>query len=212
MVLAQVSLLLAHWPLQNASRTKGQWLGRAVSHCQDAIAENKILTKPTAHFSQSNLRRLLGCCVLNDCIHSLYNRRPLMMPPGMAEDHTVLSRADLSHEIGRSRVYGVEAKQQLIEAHEQMSSLVTILRRVLALVYPHKGRCTSSTLSGDEHEFRQCKEQLKSWYNTSLLLSISGQDSALGDSPASSSDEREHGSSRHDPVELLISMMYIHYE
>jgi len=135
-----------------------------------------------------------------------------MMPPGMAEDHPVLSRVDLSHEIGRSRVYGVESKQKLIEVHEQMSSLVTILRRVLALVYPQKGTASALTLSGDEHESRECKEQLKSWYSSSLVLSISGQDSALGDSPASSSHEREHGASRHDPAELLVSMMYIHFE
>jgi hypothetical protein len=135
-----------------------------------------------------------------------------MMPPGMAEDHPVLSRVDLSHEIGRSRVYGVEAKQQLIEAHEQTSSLVIILRRVLALVYPQRGTSTASALSGDEQKFRECEEQLKSWYSNSLVLSISGQDAALGDSPASSSSEREDGASRHDPVELLVSMMYIHYE
>ncbi|KAH7199011.1 uncharacterized protein B0J16DRAFT_392959 [Fusarium flagelliforme] len=211
-VLAEVSLLLAHWPLQKASRTGSQWLGRAISHCQDAIAEAKLLGPRKPVFSPSNLRRLLGCCILSDCIHSLYNRRPLVMPPGMAEDHPVLSRTDLSHEIGRSRVYGVEAKQQLIEAHEQMSSLVAILRRVLALVYPQRGTSTALTLGGDEHEFRECKEELKTWYNDSLVISISGQDSALGDSPASSSDEREHGAPRHDPVQLLISMIYVHYD
>ncbi|RFN47011.1 cutinase transcription factor 1 beta [Fusarium flagelliforme] len=212
LVLSQVSLLLAQWPLQKTSRTKGQWLGRAFSHCQDAIAEARVLAMPTARLNQSNLRRLVGCCILSDCVHSLYTRRPLMMPSGIAEDHSVLSRVDLSHEIGRSRVYSVEAKQQLIEAHEQMSSLVTTLRRVLALVYPQKGTCTSSTISGDEQEIRECKEQLRSWYNDSLVLSTSRQDSAFGDSPASSNDEREHEGSQHQPMELLVSIMYIHYD
>ena len=170
------------------------------------------MTTPKTRFSHSNLRRLLGCCILSDCIHSLYTRRPLIMPYGMAEDHAVLSRADLSHEIGRSRVYGVESKQQLIETHQQLSSLIIILRRLLGIVYPQNGTSSALRLSGNDHELVECKEQLKSWYSNSLALLISGQDSTLGDSPVSSSDEREHGTSRCDPVELLVSMMYIHYE
>lgn len=136
-----------------------------------------------------------------------------MMPSGMVEaqsDYLVLSRADLSHEIGRSRVYGAEAKQQFIEAQEQMSALIIILGRVLALVYPQGGMATcrtASTLSGDGHEVRDCKNHLKTWYNDSLLLPISGRDSSLG-SPVSPDD----GGSQHDPVELLMSMMYLHYE
>ncbi|EXL65235.1 hypothetical protein FOPG_18532 [Fusarium oxysporum f. sp. conglutinans race 2 54008] len=120
-VLAQVSLLLAHLAPQKSSRTNRpstQWLGRAIHHCQDGIYQAKVSTSVKSHFSQGNLRRLWGCCILSDCIHSLYTRRQLMMPPG------------------RSRVYGVEAKQRFIEAQEQMSALISILRRVLALVYP----------------------------------------------------------------------------
>jgi hypothetical protein len=140
-----------------------------------------------------------------------------MMPPGMVEtegDYPVLSRADLSYEIGRSRVYGVEAKQQFIEAQEQMSALITILRSVLVLVYPQGSTptCrTASSLSGDEHELRSCKNHLKTWYNDSLIVPVSDRDSGLG-SPVSPDDGREHGGSNHDPVELLVSMMYIHYE
>lgn len=140
-----------------------------------------------------------------------------MMPPGMVEaerDCLVLSRADLSHEIGRSRVYGVEAKQRFIEAQEQMSALISILRRVLALVYPQGGMATcrtASTLGGEGYESRDCKNHLKTWYNDSLILLISGRDSALG-SPVSLDDGTEHRGSQHDPIELLVSMMHLHYE
>jgi hypothetical protein len=140
-----------------------------------------------------------------------------MMPPGVVEaesDCLVLSRADLSHEIGRSRVYDAEAKQQFIEAQEQMSALITILRRVLALVYPQGGMATCKTAptpSGDEYELRLCKNHLKTWYDDSFLLPISERDSALG-SPVSPDCEGGHGGSEHDPVELLVSMMYLHYE
>ncbi|PCD41102.1 hypothetical protein AU210_003660 [Fusarium oxysporum f. sp. radicis-cucumerinum] len=219
-VLAQVSLLLAHWTSQKSSRTNRpstQWLGRAIHHSQDAIYQAKVSTSVKSHFSQGNLRRLWGCCILSDCIHSLYTRRPLMMPPGMVEaerDCLVLSRADLSHEIGRSRVYGVEAKQRFIEAQEQMSALISILRRVLALVYPQGGMATcrtASTLGGEGYESRDCKNHLKTWYNDSLILLISGRDSALG-SPVSLDDGTEHRGSQHDPIELLVSMMHLHYE
>ncbi|EWZ94015.1 hypothetical protein FOWG_06648 [Fusarium oxysporum f. sp. lycopersici MN25] len=211
-VLAQVSLLLAHWTSQKSSRTNRpstQWLGRAIHHSQDAIYQAKVSTSVKSHFSQGNLRRLWGCCILSDCIHSLYTRRPLMIPPGMVEaerDCLVLSRADLSHEIGRSRVYGVEAKQRFIEAQEQMSALISILRRVLALVYPQGGMATcrtASTLGGEGYESRDCKNHLKTWYNDSLILLISGRDSALG-SPVSLDDGTEHRGSQHDPIELLI--------
>ncbi|KAM0081837.1 hypothetical protein ACKRZS_005978 [Fusarium odoratissimum] len=219
-VLAQVSLLLAHWTSQKNSRTNRpstQWLGRAIHHSQDAIYQAKLSTSVKCHFSQGNLRRLWGCCILSDCIHSLYTRRPLMMPPGMVEterDCLVLSRADLSHEIGRSRVYGVEAKQRFIEAQEQMSALISILRRVLALVYPQGGMATcrtASTLGGEGYESRDCKNHLKTWYNDSLILLMSGPDSALG-SPVSLDDGTEHRGSQHDPIELLVSMMHLHYE
>ncbi|TXC08865.1 hypothetical protein FocTR4_00002340 [Fusarium oxysporum f. sp. cubense] len=219
-VLAQVSLLLAHWTSQKNSRTNRpstQWLGRAIHHSQDAIYQAKLSTSVKSHFSQGNLRRLWGCCILSDCIHSLYTRRPLMMPPGMVEaerDCLVLSRADLSHEIGRSRVYGVEAKQRFIEAQEQMSALISILRRVLALVYPQGGMATcrtASTLGGEGYESRDCKNHLKTWYNDSLILLMSGRDSALG-SPVSLDDGTEHRGSQRDPIELLVSMMHLHYE
>ncbi|KAL9573922.1 hypothetical protein ACKAV7_001954 [Fusarium commune] len=219
-VLAQVSLLLAHWTSQKSSRTNRpstQWLGRAIHHSQDAIYLADVSTSVKSHFSQGNLRRLWGCCILSDCIHSLYTRRPLMIPPGMVEaesDCLVLSRADLSHEIGRSRVYGVEAKQRFIDAQEQMSALISILRRVLALVYPQGGMATcrtASTLGGEGYDSRDCKNHLKTWYNDSLILLISGRDSALG-SPVSLDDGTEHGGSQHDPIELLVSMMHLHHE
>ncbi|KAH7225247.1 hypothetical protein BKA60DRAFT_450540 [Fusarium oxysporum] len=219
-VLAQVCLLLAHWTSQKNSRTNRpstKWLGRAIHHSQDAIYQAKVSTSVKSHFSQGNLRRLWGCCILSDCIHSLYTRRPLMMPPGMVEaerDCLVLSRADLSHEIGRSRVYGVEEKQRFIEAQEQMSALISILRRVLALVYAQGGMATcrtASTLGGEGYEPRDCKNHLKTWYNDSLILLISGRDSALG-SPVSLDDGTEHRCSQHDPIELLVSMMHLHYE
>jgi hypothetical protein len=140
-----------------------------------------------------------------------------MMPHGMVEaerDYPVLSRADLSHEIGRSRVYGVEAKQQFIEAQEQMSALVTILSSALALVYPQGGKVVCRTAfprCRDEHELRDYKNNLRKWYNDSSILPVSDRDSALG-SPTSMDDKREHGGSQYDPVELLVSMMYLHYE
>ncbi|CEI38438.1 unnamed protein product [Fusarium venenatum] len=220
LVLAQVSLLLAHWTSQRSSRSSRhstQWLGRAIQHSQDAISQVKLWCTLKIRYNQSNLRRVLGCCILSDRIHSMYNRRPLMVPPGMAEaekDCYVLSRADLSHEIGRSRVYGVESKQKWIGAQEQMSALVTILGRVLALLYPQSGTATNrtvSTLNGDENEFIDCKNDLRTWYYESFILVTSGRDSALG-SPVSPDDGREHGSSQHDPVELLTNMMYLHYE
>ncbi|SCO82633.1 uncharacterized protein FRV6_06846 [Fusarium oxysporum] len=130
------------------------------------------------------------------------------MPPGMVEaerDCLVLSRADLSHEIERSRVYGVEAKQRFIEAQEQMSALISILRRVLALFYPQGGMATcrtASTLGGKEYEPRDRKNHLKTWVNDKLILLISGRDFALG-SPVSLDDGTEHGGSQHDPIELL---------
>ncbi|KPA37745.1 cutinase transcription factor 1 beta [Fusarium langsethiae] len=156
LVLAQVSLLLAQWTSQRSSRSSRQsthWLGRAIRHSQDAISQAKLWNTLKIRYNQSNLRRLLGCCILSDCIHSLYTRRPLMMPLDMIEaesDYPVLSRADLSHEIGRSRVYGVEAKQKLIDAQEQLSALVNILRRVLAMVYSqdcHVGALSGRTLA-----------------------------------------------------------------
>ncbi|KAM0375687.1 hypothetical protein ACHAPK_002468 [Fusarium culmorum] len=140
-----------------------------------------------------------------------------MMLPGMANtesDHLVLSRADLSHEIGRSRVYGVEAKHRLIDAQEQMSSLITILGRALALVYPQVGTTTrraTSTHDEGKYEFINCKNELRIWYSGSDVFPISGQDSALG-SPVSPDGSSEYGSSQHDPVELLGSMMHLHYE
>jgi hypothetical protein len=141
-----------------------------------------------------------------------------MIPSGLADvesDQAVLSRADLSCEIGRSRVYGVEAKQQFIEVQEQMSDLCTILGRVLALVYPPINTLTfknGPALRGDEHEFRDCKKGLKTWYNhVSSLSSVFGRDSALG-SRVNSDDGREYGSSQDEPVELILSMMYLHYE
>ncbi|XEU97335.1 hypothetical protein FSHL1_002621 [Fusarium sambucinum] len=220
LVLAQVCLLLAHWTSQRSSRSSRQstqWLSRAIQHSQDAISQAKLWCTLKIRYNQSNLRRVLGCCILSDRIHSMYARRPLMMPLGMAEaenDYHVLSRADLSHEIGRSRVYGVESKQKWIEAQETMSGLVNMLGRVLALVYPQSGTATNgtiSTLNGDENEFIDCKNDLRTWYNESSVLVTSGRDSALG-SPASPDDEREHGSSQHNPVELLTNMMYLHYE
>lgn len=167
--------------------------------------------------NEGNLRRLLRCCILSDCIHSLYTRRPLMMPPGMVEAERLspmLSRGHLSYEIGRSRVYGVEEKQQFIEAQEQMSALVTILSRVVAMVHPQGGTtiCRNTpSLSGVEHELHDCKNRLKTWYNESLMLSVCDRDSALG-SPTSMDDGREHEGSQYDPVGLLVSMMYLHYE
>ncbi|KAL3588271.1 hypothetical protein FPOAC2_10424 [Fusarium poae] len=220
LVLAQVSLLVAHWTSQRSSgsgRESTQWLRRAIHHSQDAMSQAKLWSSLGIRYNQSNVRRVLGCCILSDCIHSLYTRRPPMMPLGMVEaerDYHVLSRADLSHEIGRSRVYGVEYKQKWIETQEQMSALVNILGRVLALVYPQSGTSTNrtvSTLNGDANEFMDCKNDLRTWYNGSFILVTSGRDSALG-SPVSPDDGREHGSSQHDPVELLTNMMYIHYE
>lgn len=140
-----------------------------------------------------------------------------MMPPGMIEvesDDIVLSRSDLSHEIGRSRVYGVEAKQRLIEAQEQMSALFTILRRVLTFIYRQEAMATcgnTSMLNGDEHKFRESKTQLDTWYHDNLMLPISERDSALG-SPLSLDDGTEQGGPQHDPTELLVSLMYAHYE
>ncbi|EYB24554.1 hypothetical protein FG05_06456 [Fusarium graminearum] len=219
-VLAQVALLLAHWTPQTTSscgRQSTQWLSRAIHHCHDAISQAQLWSTLRVRYNESNLRRIVGCCKLSDCIHSLYNRRPLMMLPGMANtesDHLVLSRADLSHEIGRSRVYGVEAKHRLIDAQEQMSSLITILGRALALVYPQVGTTTrraTSTHDEDKYEFINCKNELRIWYSESDVFPISGQDSALG-SPVSPDGGSEYGSSQHDPVELLGSMMHLHYE
>ncbi|KAF5678606.1 cutinase transcription factor 1 beta [Fusarium heterosporum] len=221
-VLAQVCLLLTHWTSQRSSRTSRQstqWLGRAIQHSLDAISHAKLCTTLNIRFNQSNLRRLLGCCILSDCIHSLYNRRPLMVPPDMVErdsDYIVLSRVDLSHEIGRSRVYGVEAKQQLIDAQEQMSALINILRKVLSLVYSQgvaaAATCrTASTLDKDENQLHDSKNRLKTWYRETLTFTTAERDSTLG-SPVSSDDGKEHEGSQHDPVELLMSMMYLHYE
>ncbi|WXC61828.1 hypothetical protein SNK03_007701 [Fusarium graminearum] len=218
-VLAQVALLLAHWTPQTTSscgRQSTQWLSRAIHHCHDAISQAQLWSTLRVRYNESNLRRIVGCCKLSDCIHSLYNRRPLMMLPGMANesDHLVLSRADLSHEIGRSRVYGVEAKHRLIDAQEQMSSLITILGRTLALVYPQVGTTTrraTSTHDEDKYEFINCKNELRIWYSGSDVFPISGQDSALG-SPVSPDGGSEYGSLQHDPVELLGSMMHLHYE
>ncbi|RKL39430.1 hypothetical protein BFJ72_g6904 [Fusarium proliferatum] len=220
LILAQVSLLLAHWTPQKSSRTNrlsSQWLGRAIQHSQDAIYQAKVSTSVKSHFSQGNLERLLGCCILSDCIHSLYTRRPPMMPSGMIEAEgncVVLSRADLSHEIGRSRVYSAEAKQQFIEAQEQMSALIIILRRVLALVYPQGGMATcrpASMLEGDKYKSRDCKSLLKAWYNDNLMPLSSGRDSAL-DSPVSLDDGTQTESSQTNPIALLVSMMHLHYE
>ncbi|KAF5646965.1 cutinase transcription factor 1 beta [Fusarium tjaetaba] len=217
LILAQVSLLLAHWISQKSSTTNRlstQWLGRAIQHSQDAIYQAKVSTSDKSHFNRSNLRRLLGCCIISDCIHSLYTRRPPMSPFGMVEaerDSLVLSRADLSREIGRSRVYDAEAKQRFIEAQEQMSALISILRRVLPLVYPQGGMpmCgTASTLREEEYEALDCKGRLKTWYNDKLMPLISGRDSALG-SPVSPDGGTD---SQNDPVELLVSMMHLHYE
>ncbi|KAF5573689.1 cutinase transcription factor 1 beta [Fusarium pseudoanthophilum] len=220
LILAQVSLLLAHWAPQKSSTTNRpstQWLGRAIQHSQDAIYQAKVSTSDKSHFNRSNLRRLLGCCIISDCIHSLYTRRPPMSLFGMVEaerDSLVLSRADLSHEIGRSRVYDAEAKQRFIEAQEQMSALISILRRVLPLVYPQGGiaMCgTASTPREEEYEALDCKTHLKTWYNDNLMPLISGRDSALG-SPVSLHGATQHGGSQNDPVELLVSMMHLHYE
>lgn len=141
-----------------------------------------------------------------------------MIPSSLADiesDHPALSRADLSYEIGRSRVYGVEAKQQFIEAHEQMSDLSTILGRVLALVYPQSSTTACRkvpALRGDEHEFRDCKKDLRTWYiRVSSLFPVSGRESALG-SRVSPDDGGEDGVSHGEPVELILSMMYLHYE
>ncbi|KAI6757066.1 hypothetical protein HG530_011664 [Fusarium avenaceum] len=219
-VLAQVSLLLTHWSPQISLRTSKQstkWLGRAIHHCQDAISQAKLWTALKGRSNEGNLIRLLRCCILSDCIHSLYTRRPLMMPPGMVEAERLspmLSRGHLSYEIGRSRVYGVEEKQQFIEVQEQISALVTILSRVMAMVYPQEGTTiyrNTPSLSGVEHELHDCKNRLKTWYNESLMLSVCDRDSALG-SPTSMDDGREHEGSQYDPVGLLVSMMYLHYE
>ncbi|EKJ69698.1 hypothetical protein FPSE_10112 [Fusarium pseudograminearum CS3096] len=219
-VLGQVALLLAHWTPQTSSscgRQSTQWLSRAIHHSHDAFSQAKLWSTLGVRYNESNLRRLLGCCKFSDCIHSLYNRRPLMMPPGMVStesDHLVLSRADLSHEIGRSRVYSVEAKHRLIDAQEQMSALVTILGRALALVYPQVGtaiRRPTSTHDEDKYELINCKNELRTWYSGSDVFPISGRDSALG-SPVSPDGSSEYGSSQHDPVELLESMMHLHYE
>ncbi|UZP43535.1 hypothetical protein NXS19_011347 [Fusarium pseudograminearum] len=218
-VLGQVALLLAHWTPQTSSscgRQSTQWLSRAIHHSRDAISQAQLWRTLGVRYNESNLRRLLGCCKLGDCIHSLYNRRPLMMPPGVAStesDHLVLSRADLSHEIGRSRVYGVEAKHRLIDAQEQTSALITILDRALALVYPQVGtaiRRATSTHDEDKYELINCKNELRTWYSGNVFP-ISGRDSALG-SPVSPEGSSEYGSSQHDPVELLESMMHLHYE
>ncbi|VTT79013.1 unnamed protein product [Fusarium fujikuroi] len=220
LILAQVSLLLAHWTPHKSSRTNrpsSQWLGRAIQHSQDAICQAKVLASVKSHFSQGKLRRLLGCCILSDCIHSLYTRRPPMMPSGIVEAEgncVVLSRVDLSHEIGRSRVYSAEEKQKIIEAQEQMSSLISILRRVLAFVYPQGGIATcrpASMFEGEQYKFRDCKSHLKTWYNDNLMLLISGSDSALG-SPVSLHHGTQKGSSQSSPIELLVSMMHLHYE
>ncbi|KAI1017091.1 hypothetical protein LB504_007188, partial [Fusarium proliferatum] len=220
LILAQVSLLLAHWSPHKSLRTNrpsSQWLGRAIQHSQDAIYQAKVSTSVKSHFSQGNLRRLLGCCILSDCIHSLYTRRPPMMLSGMIEaegNFVVLSRTELSHEIGRSRVYSAEEKQQFIEAQEQMSSLIRILRRVLALIYPQGGMATcrpASMFEGEEYKFRDCKSHFKTWYNDNLMPLISGSDSALG-SPVSLHHETQKGSSQSSPIELLVSMMHLHYE
>jgi hypothetical protein len=218
LILAQVSLLLAYWTPQRVNGQGTQWLGRAIHHAQDALSEVKLWTLPKKRFAMSNLRRVWGCCILNDRIHSLYTRRPLMIPSGLNDaesDHSVLSRADLSYEIGRSRVYGVEAQQQFIEVQGQMSDLCTILGRVLALVYPPSGTTTCKNvpaLRGDGDEFRDCRKDLKAWYaHVSSLFPVSGRDSALG-SRVSSDDGREDGVSPDEPVELILSMMYLHYE
>ncbi|PNP85303.1 hypothetical protein FNYG_01362 [Fusarium nygamai] len=219
LILSQVSLLLAHWITQKSStgRKSTQWLGRAIQHSQDAIYQAKASTSDKSHFSQSNLRRLLGCCIISDCVHSLYTRRPPMMPFGMVEtegDSLILTRADLSHEIGLSRAYDAEAKQRFIEAQQQMSVLIRILRRVLSLVYKQAGMTafrTASTLREEEYKFRDCKSHLKAWYNENLKPLISGRDSALG-SPVSLDDVTQHEGSQNNPIELRVSMMHLHYE
>ncbi|CVK87957.1 uncharacterized protein FMAN_05258 [Fusarium mangiferae] len=141
-----------------------------------------------------------------------------MIPSGMIEAEgncVVLSRADLSHEIGRSLVYSAEEKQQFIEAQEQMSSLIIILRRVLALVYPQGGGMATCRpapmLEGEEYKSRDCKSHLKTWYNNNLMPLISGLDSALG-SPLSLHDGTQNGGSQSSTIDLLVSMMHLHYE
>lgn len=141
-----------------------------------------------------------------------------MIPSTLANTesaHPLLSRADLSYEIGRSRVYEAEAKQQFIEIQERMSDFYTILGKVLALVYPQSGTTTCRKLPverGDEYRFRDCKKDLEAWYmHASSLFPVSGRDSALG-LRVCPDDGREDRVPHDEPMELILSMMYLHYE
>lgn len=141
-----------------------------------------------------------------------------MIPSTLADTesaHPVLSRADLSYEIGLSRVYDAEAKQQFIEIQERMSDLCIILGKVLALVYPQNGTTTCRKLPverGDEYGFRDCKKNLEAWYmHASSLFPVSGRGSALG-LRVSPDNGRKDRVSHDEPMELILSMMYLHYE
>ncbi|KAL2204897.1 hypothetical protein CC79DRAFT_1370715 [Sarocladium strictum] len=219
LVLAQVSLLLAHWTPQRLGGKGTHWLGRAINHAHDAFAESKLWSFSEKCSSLSCLRRVWRGCVLSDRIHSLYTRRPLTIPVEMAEkdDHgPMLLRADLSHEIGRSRVYSAKVQQRCIKAQERMSDLCTILGRVLTLAYPSTGSPAFGSFPmtiGLEIEFRECKKHLKAWHShMSSQFAEKGVQALMLGSRIGSDDGREDTTPYNEPVGLLLSMMYLHYE
>lgn len=123
----------------------------------------------------------------------------------------VLSRADLSHEIGHSHVFNAETKQRLAETLEQMAELCAVLTKVLTVVYPPDDvpACRGSHKTRrDIAKLEDCKAEMKAWHTHAQSVFMDfGQGSPLGPQTPQTEDQ-----AKFDPVQLSINLVSMHYQ
>ncbi|KAJ3546142.1 hypothetical protein NM208_g2151 [Fusarium decemcellulare] len=221
-VLAQTALLLAFGSPQFTQSPKKQnimWLKAAIhhttnaeGHIQAAFPTTSSRINPINWRKKNTLKRLWWSCIFCDRILAVSLRTSCSISRahfGLGAS-PVLGYADLSHEIGRSRVYTADTQRRLVEVVEQMAKLCTTLTDVSALVYPFGApTCiTRQRLDQEAAETTRCRNALDTWYlGAKSLFSVFD----FGDQADSLLTPATENSSYEDAVMLHISSMYMHH-